>query len=190
MNIANKMIALAISASLFAAGCEKSADDRVSVEKTATPPLPVVPPGAIGKPSGEGLAVPPGPEGLAADSAVPGIDTTVADIMQRPDLHAGRTVSIVSAVEEIFTPWSFKVDEQQAAAGGVDNDMLVVGAIPLASWGFDDSWLDAKVKVTGTVRILQAEDFRREYGRGVDDLIFRRFEGKPVIVARSIEKVG
>lgn len=190
MNIANILIALAVGAGPLAAASAQSTAGSAAIEGTAAAPVPVVPPGKIGKPSGEGLAAPPGPEGLAGESAVPGIDTTVADIIQRPDLYAGRSVSVVSIVDDIFTPWSFKLDEQRIAAGGIDNDMLIVGAIPLASWGFDRSWLDAKVKVTGTVRILQAEDFRREYGRGVDDLIFRRFEGKPVIVARSIEKVG
>jgi hypothetical protein len=190
MKTATLRAVLVIGAGVVAAACGERTEDPAAVEKSAVPPVPVVPPGTAGGPSGKGLANPPGPEGLAGESVIPGIDTTVADIMNRPDLYAGRAVTAVSSVEEIFTPWSFKLDEQQALAGGIDNDILVVGAIPLTSWGFDDSWLNAKVKVTGTVRILQAEDFRREYGRGVDDLLFRRFEGKPAIIARAIEKAG
>lgn len=43
--------------------------------------------------------------------------------------------TVVSEVDEIFTAWSFKVDEEKALSGGIDND-LVVGAIPLTSTSF------------------------------------------------------
>lgn len=110
--------------------------------------------------------------------------------MNRPTLYVGRDVTVISEIEEMFTAWAFKLDESQALSGGVDNDLLVIGAIPLTSWNIDKSWKNQKVVVTGTVRILQAEDFEREYGRGVDDLMFRRYEGKPVVIAREVKKAG
>jgi hypothetical protein len=189
MKISKSLAACFIGAGILLSGCGERTEGLAEVDKNAVPPLPVIPPEQIGASvGGEGpaTAVPPHP--IPGVDPVQGINTT--DIMDRPELYLGRVVTVVSEVEGIFTPWSFKLDESQMAAGGVDSDLLVVGAIPLPNWGFDETWKNEKVKVTGTVRILQAEDFRRDYGRGVDDLLFRRYEGKPVVVARDVEKVS
>ena len=186
-----KFLAVIFLGAGLLSGCEQRKEDPTALEKEAVPAVPVIPPGKVGAPEGgQGLATPPAPEGLPGERAVPGIDTTVADIMKKPDLYVGRIVSVVSDVDEIFTAWSFKMDEQQGLSAGIDNDLLVVGAIPLTSWGFDESWKGEKIKVTGTIRILQPEDFRREYGRGVDDKLFRRYVGKPTLVARTVEKAS
>lgn len=133
-----------------------------------------------------GKAGPAGSQGVAAPPASAAINVTVAEIMARPQDYAGRNVTVTSEVEEVFTSWSLKLDEDRVLSGGIDNDMLVVGMHPLVSLGFDPSWVNKQVRVTGTVRVLQAADFRREYGRGVDDKLFRRFEGKPALIATSM----
>lgn len=140
---------------------------------------PVIPPGKAGT-EGRGLA--PKPSATA-------IDTTVADIMRNPAGYAGRSVRVTSTVEEIYTPWSIRLDEQQLLAGGIDNDILVLGAEPLVTMGFKSDWLNKKISVTGTVRILEGTDFRQEYGRGVDDELFRRFASRPAIVASSMKRL-
>jgi hypothetical protein len=190
MKILTGLVVLFIGAGALVSGCEQRAEDPVAVDKEAVPPLPVIPPGQAGVSSEQGLAKSPGEKGIVGEPAPPGVDTTIADIMNRPELYIGKNVSVVSSVEEIFTPWSFKLDERQVATGGIDNDMLVIGAVPLTSFEVDPSWLNKQVNVIGTVRVLQAADFRREYGRGVDDLLFRRFEGKPAIIAQSVKKAG
>ena len=139
--------------------------------------LPVIPPGKAGEPPGQGASAAP---------ATAAIETTIADIMRRPLDYKGRDVVVASEVEEIYTTWSFKLDEKTMFKGGIDNDLLVVAMEPLATMGFTKEWLNKKVAVTGTVRILMAADFRREYGRGVDDRLFRAFEGKPALIATSI----
>jgi hypothetical protein len=141
--------------------------------------VPVIPPGKAGD-----AQVQPAPP------ASPAINITVAQLMSRPEAYIGRNVTIVSEVEEVFTPWSFKLDEDRLLSGGIDNDLLVIGREPLASMGFREEWIEQPVRVTGTVRILQASDFRREYGRGVDDKLFRRYEGKPALIATSIQPPG
>ncbi|WP_420473728.1 hypothetical protein [Noviherbaspirillum sp. ST9] len=136
---------------------------------------PVISPGKAGA----------GMEGVAPPAS-PALNVTVAEIMSRPGDFAGRNVTVTSPVEEVLTPWTVKLDEDRVLSGGIDNDILVVGKTPLVSLGFNPAWIDKQVRVTGTVRVLQAEDFRREYGRGVDDRMFRRYEGKPAIIAHSM----
>lgn len=135
-----------------------------------------------------GKAGPQGQQGPSAATAA--IQTTVGDIQVRPQMYANRNVMVTSIVEEVYTPWSIRLDDDSLLAGGIDNDLLVVGAEPLATMGFDPSWVKkGKVQIVGTVRILQAADFRREYGRGVDDKLFRRYEGKPALIAISMKRV-
>lgn len=191
VHIVNPVAALFIGAGILASGCDRNKESPVAIEEQSVPATPVIPPGQVGaQDTQQGLVTPPSPEGLVGEQAKPGIDTTIADIMNRPTLYVGRDVTVISEMEEIFTAWAFKLDESQALSGGVDNDLLVIGAIPLTSWNIDKNWKNQKVVVTGTVRILQAEDFEREYGRGVDDLLFRRYEGKPVVIAREVKKAG
>lgn len=137
--------------------------------------------------------IPPGKAGAAPNDRQkrgdnPPLQLSVGTITGNPAQFAGKRITLTAAVDEVFTPWSFKLDDDQLSAGGLDNDLLVVGKVPVASWGFDKSWAKQEVRVTGTVRILQADDFRREYGRGVDDKLFRQFEGKPALIADSVEK--
>lgn len=167
------IISLLAGASLLVTGAMPATAQTSVPNETSRP---VIPPGKAGPPKAQGPA-----------PASPAIKATVAEIMSRPKDYAGRNVTITSEVEEVFTPWSLKLDEKQPLAGGIDNDLLIVSAEPLVTMGFNPSWLHQKVSVTGTIRMLQAEDFRREYGRALDDKLFRRYEGKPTLIATSMK---
>lgn len=146
----------------------------------AAPPNPASPPsGQAGAESGGG----PSPRASAA------LDIPVAELMRRPDAYVGRNVTVTSEVDEVFTPWTVKLDEDQLLAGGVDNDILVISALPLVAQGFDPSLRNKKVRATGTVRVLQAADFLREYGRGMTTELIRQYEGKPALIATSLTVV-
>lgn len=114
------------------------------------------------------------------------INTTVADIARNPQGYEGRNIAVNSKVEEIYSPWSFRLDEQQLFAGGIDSDILVVSNEPLALLGFDRAWRDRTVRVIGTVRILQPEDFQHEAFRNPETGLAARYTGKPAIIAASI----
>lgn len=136
--------------------------------------------------------VSPGKAGAGSDApqaASPAINVTLAELMQRGDAYAGRNVTVTSRLEELLTPWAMKLDEEQLLAGGIDNDMLVIGKEPLVALGVERSWVNREISVTGVVKVLRAEDFRREYGRGIDDRLFRRYEGKPALIASSVSPV-
>lgn len=139
---------------------------------------PVIPPGKIGPPSGQGPAGQPDSTPLVA---------RIYEVVQMPDAFIGKQVRLISKVEEVLTPWVLRLGEDPPLVNRPDPDLLLVAAEPLVTMGFDSSWQNKTVNVIGTVRILQAADFRREYGRGVDDRLFRRYEGKPVLVATSME---
>lgn len=81
---------------------------------------PVIPPGTAGRLGSQGPDAEAGPAQRA----------TVAQIMENPRAYAGKNVIVTSLVEEIFTPWTFKLDEQQLRAAGIDSDMLVIGKVP------------------------------------------------------------
>lgn len=137
---------------------------------------PILSPGRVG---------PQGAQGLK-DASRPILETTVADIMEAPARHANRNVRVASIIKKVFTPWTIELDDRAPLRAGIDNDLLVIGAEPLATMGFKPEWHGRQVVVEGTIRILQAADFRREYGRGVDDRLFRTYEGKPGLIATSI----
>ncbi len=113
----------------------------------------------------------------------------IADIVTDPKAFAGKTVTVTSEVEEVYSPFAFRLDEQQPAAGGIDNDLLVIGAKGAKTWAFDDQWLNDTVRVTGTVRVFKVEEIEREFGYDLDEARFEQWENKPVLVASSVERV-
>lgn len=114
----------------------------------------------------------------------------VADIMSAPATYAGRTVTVVADVDEVFGPRAFALDEDSPLAGGIDNDLLVFSPKAGTLANLDDKWTNNKVRVTGTIRIMPAADLERELGWDLDRKIEGRIdERKPVLVASSVERV-
>jgi hypothetical protein len=126
------------------------------------------------------------------ETAPPSTTTTrVADIMENPAAFNGREVTIVAEVDEVLSPRAFKLDEDSPLAGGVDNDLVVLYPQSATLADLDDQWLDDEVRVTGTIRTMNIVDIEREIGWDLDPRIEVRLEGmKPVLVARTVERVG
>ncbi len=53
----------------------------------------------------------------------------------------------------------------------------------------DDQWLDNKVRVTGTVRRLTIVELERELGRNLTTELEAEIKTRPILVARSVERV-
>lgn len=114
----------------------------------------------------------------------------VADIVGEPDQFVGRTVTVEADVEEVFGPRAFALDEDAPLAGGIDNDLLVLGKEGQALAGIDDQWRDNKVRVTGTVARAQLIEIEREIGWDLDPQVEAELEDEsPVLIAESVERV-
>ena len=114
----------------------------------------------------------------------------VADIAGDPEQFVGRSVTVVADVEEVFGPRAFALDEDAPLAGGIDNDLLVLGRDTRGLDEIDDQWLDNKVKVTGTVARSAVVEVEREIGWDLQPEIETELEGKgAVLIAESIERV-
>ena len=104
--------------------------------------------------------------------------------------YLGRTVTVEADVQEVFGPRAFTLDEDDALAGGIDNDVLVVGTQTGNLERVEDNWLRNKVRVTGTVRGLALVDLEREIGWDLDRQIEAELEDvKAVIVASSVQRL-
>jgi hypothetical protein len=134
-------------------------------------------------------AVGPDAPGAPAPVRVAQKAISIADIMTDPKAFVGKTVTVTSEVEEVYSPFAFRLDEQKLAAGGIDNDLLVIGTKGSTAWAFDDQWLNDSVQVTGTVRLFKLEEIEREFGYDLDEARFKDWTNKPVLVASSIERV-
>lgn len=106
------------------------------------------------------------------------------------DSYLGKTVTVDADVQEVFGPRAFTLDEDDALAGGIDNDVLVVGTQTGNLERIEDNWLKNKVRVTGTVRGLALVDLEREVGWDLDPQIEAELEDvKAVIVASSLKRL-
>jgi hypothetical protein len=126
----------------------------------------------------------------AGDVGTPGQTTVrVADITGNPDRYMGQTVTVEADLEEVLSPYSFKLDEDAPLAGGIDNDLRVLYPKSLKLAAIDDQWLNNKVRVTGTVRRMAIVELEREVGWDLDPKLEAEFQDKPFLIGRSVERV-
>lgn len=116
--------------------------------------------------------------------------TTVADIQEAPDKYMGQTVTVVADVEEVHSPRAFSLDEDSPAAGGVDNDLLVLSPQAGSLSDIDDQWLNNKVRVTGKVGKMQIVEIERELGWDLKpELEVEVEKARAVIIASAVQRV-
>jgi hypothetical protein len=118
--------------------------------------------------------------------------TRVGDIMGNPAQYVGDTVTVEADVEEVLGAFAFLLDEDDALAGGIDNDMMVFSPKAAQLQDIDDQWLNNKVRVTGVVRLSAVADVKRDIDWDLTPTIESKFEGgqKPVLIAHRVERVG
>jgi len=156
---------------LFGAGC--GATEREAV----APPAPSMTPTKT-HPS------PSAPEWLAA-----GATNKVADITGAPNAFIGKTVTVVAEVDDVYGPRAFTLDvEGPASAKGARKNLLTlvpkVGGFP----DVDAQWKNDKARVTGVVQRMVVKDVEREIGWELPSGLEAKFKGKPVLIARSVER--
>jgi hypothetical protein len=124
-----------------------------------------------------------------ADRAEDGT-TRVADIAGEPDRFIGQTVTVVADVEEVHSPRAFSLDEDSPAAGGIDNDLLVLSPQAGSLSDLDDTWLNNKVRVTGRVGKMAVLDIEREVGWDLDPQLEMEVErARAILIATSVQRI-
>jgi hypothetical protein len=158
---------------LFGASCGASERDAVP------PPAPMMTPPKT-HPS-------PSPPEWLADGAT----NRVADITDAPNAFMGKTVTVVAEVDDVYGPRAFTLDgEGQAPAKGAHKELLTlvpkVGGFP----DVDAQWKNDKARVTGVVQRMVVKDVEREIGWELPANLKSRFMSKPVLIARSFERIN
>jgi hypothetical protein len=160
---------------LFGASCGATERDA-TVEPTPAPTM--TPPETRPSPSA--------PEWLAA-----GATNKVADITNAPNAFIGKTVTVVAEIDDVYGPHAFTLHgEDPAPAKGARKDLLTlvpkVGGFP----DVDAQWKDDKARVTGVVQRMVVKDVEREIGWELPANLKSRFVSKPVLIARSFERLN
>jgi len=119
-----------------------------------------------------------------------GATHTVADITRAPNAMINKTVTVVADVDEVYGPRAFKLDEDSSPARDVDRSLLAlipkVGSFP----NIDDQWKNNKARVTGVIHLMAPKNVEREIGWELPRSLEAKFKGKPVLIARSVERLG
>lgn len=119
-----------------------------------------------------------------------GATNRVEEITGDPNAFIGKTVTVVAEVDDVHGPRAFTLDaEGPTPTQGASKDLLIlvpkVGGFPK----LDDQWKDGKARVTGVVQRMVVKDVEREIGWELPANLKSRFMGKPVLIARSVERV-
>jgi predicted small secreted protein len=119
-----------------------------------------------------------------------GGEVTVGRIVGDLENYAGKTVTVVADVQEVLGPRAFTLDEDDVLAGGIDNDMMVLSPQAANLRAIENDWAKNKVRVTGTVRAVQARELETEVGWKLDRRVTGEFKNvKAVLVASSVERL-
>lgn len=135
------------------------------------------------------LAIGYGCDTSKADDAAAGT-IRVADIAGEPDKYMGQTVTVVADVEEVHSPRAFSLDEDSPAAGGIDNDLMVLSPQAGSLSDIDDTWLNNKVRVTGKVGKLSIVEIEQELGWDLTpELEIEVEKARAVLIASAVQRV-
>lgn len=124
------------------------------------------------------------------NTTVPAANTgnvTIADIVRDMNTYTGRTVVVNGWVERSYGENTFRLDEDSTFTGGIDNDLLVVGAKGVIPAGLKFGSADARVRVTGTVKRFVIAEIEPDYGIDLTSEVEAEFKDKPVLVANSVQ---
>ena len=110
---------------------------------------------------------------------------TVADIAREPGRFAGKVVTVSGEVKRVL-------DIRAIVLGGPEfidaDELLIVGAtsLPVVSGRAPDMPVAVNdiLQATGSVRQFDLAAIEKEAGMDLDDVIFRAWTAKPVLVAR------
>lgn len=167
-------VGMALTAALLALGCEGRDDADVAVDDTAA----AMAERATGATASAG--------GDVATGTV-----RIGEINDNLDRYLGDTVTVEADVEEVLSTFAFALDEDDALAGGIDNDLLVFSRQSSQLENIDDQWLRNRVRVTGTVQRMTVAELERELGRDLDAKTESKLEGsRPVLIAHSLSRVN
>lgn len=114
---------------------------------------------------------------------------TVAEIAAQPDAFVGQTVTVRGQIEELVGTTAFSMDENAAAAAGIDNDLLVVGGQP-GTVQLSEANESESVEVMGIVRRFDLSAIEQEVGYALDEQLVSSYVGRPVIVAQSVTLIA
>lgn len=115
-------------------------------------------------------------------------NVTIDEVLNEPDVYAGRLVTLRSEADKNELQKSFTLDDDDGfGLFGLDfdDDELLVfnsSGVPFIPPEEDD----VEVQVTGVVRTFILADIERELGVGLDPDLYVDYENQPVIFARSM----
>jgi len=162
---------------LLGSGCDNAARDNAAER------------GMTASPAGAPMPSETSPTPAPLPGAT-GATHTVADITRAPNAMINKTVTVIADVDEVYGPRAFKLDEDSLLAGGVDRSLLAlipkVGSFP----NIDDQWKNNKARVTGVVHRMAPKNVEREIGWELPPNLEAKFKGKPVLIARSVERLS
>jgi len=128
----------------------------------------------------------PAPPWLAA-----GATHRVVDITGAPNASIGKTVTVVAKVDDVYGPRAFTLDGEEDLPLDDDpgEDLLAlvpkVGDFPKV----EEQWEDSLARVTGVVQWMSPENVEREIGWLLPQSLEVKFKGRPVLIARSVERL-
>jgi hypothetical protein len=113
------------------------------------------------------------------DKDAPEVGMSVEDVAENLEAYIGNTVTVSGEVEDKLAGGGFTLKDDK---WGADNEILVVGSTFAALVNEDD-----EVRVTGEVRRFAISDVERDLQIDLDDELYRTWNNRPVLIARSVD---
>jgi hypothetical protein len=179
----NTVGAISVCAALVISACERR--EVPEVETDIEPQAEQAQPGADQNEAREPVSGREDQQGAERPDGVLG----VADITGNTDRFVGQRVTVQGEVEHIYDTRGFKLNDEKPLQGGIDDDLIVVGAKNVR-WAMNEEWGNDRVQVTGTIRKrATAVDLERDLGWDFDTEFQEAVEGEPVVlVADDVQR--
>jgi hypothetical protein len=108
-----------------------------------------------------------------------------AELFENPELYTNRVVTLIGEVERDAGPSAFLIDEDALFAGGLDNELLVIGPGD-AGQEIQDANAGALVQATGTVLPYDLSTIEERFTLELNNDWIEQYDGTVALIGQSV----
>lgn len=115
-------------------------------------------------------------------------EISISEVNENPSQYLGKTVTLEGELKEVISPTAIRIGKGGfLGMGGEEILILGTGAFPPE---VSERTEDLTLQVTGSVRQFNRVEIEGDMLIDLDDELFTVYEGRPILVARSIAMAG
>lgn len=143
-----------------------------------------------GEPALQASSVALTPQQGGGSTVQQGIQASIPTIVDDPTEFYGSTTTVTGVVAQTIEPNAFVITDQETASEAAPEDLAAEGLLVVSGDNAAPNLTESQtVQVSGTVQEFDLATFEQELGADLNDELYTAWDGRPAILANSIQQM-